>query len=124
MQIYFGIVTLLCVFMHSVAHECCSLEKAMGLVYAGLCCQGHVTEQSGTRGNKEKRGGGGTRPWWLALLACGGAYWPLAYEPSAMTSRHPYYWCVLGGLCHLRGRGMRSSESIGLLAKCYGIHGV
>ena len=25
------------------------------------------------------RGGGGvgTRPWWLALLACGGAYWPL-----------------------------------------------
>ena len=25
-------------------------------------------------------GGGGTRPWWLALLACGGAYWPLALE--------------------------------------------
>ena len=23
-------------------------------------------------------GGVGTRPWWLALLACGGAYWPLA----------------------------------------------
>ena len=37
-------------------------------------------------------GGGGTRPWWLALLACGGAYWPLAFEPSAMTRRHPYYW--------------------------------
>ena len=36
-------------------------------------------------------GGGGTRPWRLALLACGGAYWPLALEPSAMTSRHPYY---------------------------------
>ena len=36
-------------------------------------------------------GGVGTRPWWLALLACGGAYWPLALEPSAMTSRHPYY---------------------------------
>ena len=34
-------------------------------------------------------GGGGTRPWWLALLACGGANWPLAFEPSA--SRHPYY---------------------------------
>ena len=33
-------------------------------------------------------GGFGTRPWWLALLACGGAYWPLAFEPSAMTSRH------------------------------------
>ena len=39
------------------------------------------------------RGGGGvgTRPWWLALLACGGAYWPLALEPSAMTRRHPHY---------------------------------
>ena len=49
-------------------------------------------------------GGGevGTRPWWLALLACGGAYWPLAFEPSAMTSRYPYYCehphcCTLGG---------------------------
>ena len=41
-------------------------------------------------------GGGGTRPWWLALLACGGAYWPLAFEPSAMTGRHPYY-CGGGG---------------------------
>ena len=29
--------------------------------------------------------GFGTRPWWLAPLACGGAYWPLAFEPSAMT---------------------------------------
>ena len=28
-------------------------------------------------------GGVSTRPWWLALLACGGAYWPLALEPSA-----------------------------------------
>ena len=47
------------------------------------------------------RGGGGvgTRPWWLALLACGGAYWPLAFEPSATTSRHPYY-C---GHPHCRG---------------------
>ena len=35
--------------------------------------------------------GFGTRPWWLALLACGGAYWPLALEPSAMTSRYPHY---------------------------------
>ena len=38
-------------------------------------------------------GGVGTRPWWLALLACGGAYWPPAFEPSAMTSRycgHPH----------------------------------
>ena len=51
-------------------------------------------------------GGGwgvGTRPWWLALflLACGSAYWPLAFEPSAMTSRHPYY-C---GHPHCRGQG-------------------
>ena len=44
-------------------------------------------------------GGFGTRPWWLALLACGGAYLPLAFEPSAMTSRHPYY-C---GHPHCRG---------------------
>ena len=48
-----------------------------------------------------QRGGSGTRPWWLALLACGGAYWPLAFEPSAMTSRHPYYCghphCCAGG---------------------------
>ena len=36
-------------------------------------------------------GGVGTRPWWLALLACGSTYWPLAFEPSVMTSRHPYY---------------------------------
>ena len=36
-------------------------------------------------------GGVGTRPWWLALLACGGAYCPLALEPSATTSGHPYY---------------------------------
>ena len=46
-------------------------------------------------------GGVGTEPWCLALLACGGAYWPLALEPSAMTSRHPYF-CghppALGGL--------------------------
>ena len=36
-------------------------------------------------------GGVGTRLWWLALLACGSAYWPLALEPSDMTSRHLYY---------------------------------
>ena len=44
-------------------------------------------------------GGVGTRPWWLALFACGGANWPLTLEPSAMTSRHPYY-C---GHPHCRG---------------------
>ena len=54
-----------------------------------------------TPGGRYAKGGGGvgTRPWWLALLACGGAYWPLAFEPSAMTSRHPYY-C---GHPHCRG---------------------
>ena len=40
----------------------------------------------------------GTRPW-LALLACGGAYWHLALEPSAMISRDPHY-C---GHPHCRG---------------------
>ena len=44
------------------------------------------------KGGGARGGGGGvgTRPWWLALLACGSAYWPLALEPSAMTSRHPH----------------------------------
>ena len=41
--------------------------------------------------NNNTGGGVGTRPWWLALLACGGAYWPLAFEPFAMTSGHPHY---------------------------------
>ena len=44
-------------------------------------------------------GGGGGGWAWLALLACGGAYWPLALEPSAMTSRHLHY-C---GHPHCRG---------------------
>ena len=43
-------------------------------------------------------GGFGTRPWWLALLACGGACWPLTLEPSAMTSRHPH--CCGHPHCH------------------------
>ena len=56
----------------------------------------------GSGGLWHKGGGGfGTRPWWLALLACGGAYWPLALEPSAMTSRPPHYCghphCLGGG---------------------------
>ena len=50
-------------------------------------------------GMTQSGGGVGTRPWWLALLACGGAYWPLALEPSAMTSGHPHY-C---GHPHCRG---------------------
>ena len=52
-------------------------------------------------------GGVGTRPWWLALLACGGAYWPLALEPSAMTSRHQHY-C---GHPHCRGHPPAWGES-------------
>ena len=59
-----------------------------------------------------RRGGRGvgTRPWWLALLACGGAYWPLALEPSAMTSRHPHY-C---GHPHCRKGGMAQGHHAGL----------
>ena len=52
--------------------------------------QGPVKKQQ-PDGMSHGGGGVGTRPWWLALLACGGAYWPLAFEPSAMTSRHPHY---------------------------------
>ena len=55
-------------------------------------------------------GGGGTRPWWLPLLACGGAYWPLTLEPSAMTSRHPHccgHPPALGG-----GGGLRVGEGV------------
>ena len=55
------------------------------------------------------RGGFGTRPRWLALLACGGAYWPLALEPSAMTSRHPYY-C---GHPHCRGHPPAPGGGVG-----------
>ena len=63
-------------------------------------------------------GGGCTRPWWFALLACGGAYWPLALEPSAVTSRHPHY-C---GHPHCRGHppswvGIQNAPS------AHGVHG-
>ena len=58
-----------------------------------------VSVESTGRGGLGWVGGFGTRPWWLAPLACGGAYWPLALEPSAMTSRHPHY-C---GHPHCRG---------------------
>ena len=50
-----------------------------------LCLLGGLSRWAGWGG-----GGFATRPWWLALLACGGAYWPLALEPCAMTSRHPH----------------------------------
>ena len=38
----------------------------------------------------EGGGGVGTRPWWLALMPRGGACWPVALEPYAMTSGHPH----------------------------------
>ena len=47
--------------------------------------------RGGDLGGAGGGGGFGTSPWWLALFACGGAYWPLALEPSAMTSRPPHY---------------------------------
>ena len=53
---------------------------------------GPSREMQARRPKRDGGGGGGvgTRPWWLALLACGGAYWPLTCEPSAMPSRHPH----------------------------------
>ena len=62
-------------------------------------CRGHPHASGGGGIHSAGGGGFGTRPWWLALLACGGAYWPLALEPSAMTSRPPHY-C---GHPHCRG---------------------
>ena len=75
-----------------------------GVLSTGLRCKLACETHWRLHRQSERRGGGGgvgTRPWWLALLACGGAYWPLALEPSAMTSRHPYYCghphCPWGG---------------------------
>ena len=48
------------------------------------------------------KGGFGTRPWWLALFACGGAYWPLAFETSAMTIARGGGVAGGGGGCVLR----------------------
>ena len=59
--------------LHCLARHSCAPSVA------STCCIGSAQRA------------GPTPPWWLALLACGGAYWPLAFEPSAMTSRHPYY---------------------------------
>ena len=66
--------------------------------------------RDGAQAHGSLRGGGGgvgTRPWWLALLACGGAYWPLAFEPSAMTSRHPHYCGGRGGVWFGLDLGLR-----------------
>ena len=49
-------------------------------------------------------GGGGTRPWWLALLACEAAYWPLALEPSVLTFVRGG-GCVGGGIRE-KGKGV------------------
>ena len=51
-----------------------------------LCSSSRPSSLDGVRVGPRGGGGVGTRPWWLALLACGGAYWPLTFEPSAMTS--------------------------------------
>ena len=48
--------------------------------------------------------GGGLAPG-LGGWLCGGAYWPLALEPSAMTSRHPHYCGHLHYCRHLHCRG-------------------
>ena len=46
------------------------LPKRLGAVSVSYKCHGHGL------GALEEGGGGGvgTRPWWLALVACGGAY--------------------------------------------------
>ena len=71
-------------------------------------------------------GGVGTRPWWLALLACGGAYWPLPFEPSAMTSRHLYYSGHLR--CHGGGGGVGFSQKVwicgSVLESCHALGGI
>ena len=79
-----------------VNHEHLAISEGCTVVHRLSC---------GDRGRAGMRwpgggGGAGTRPWWLALLACGGACWPLALEPSAMTSRHPHYCGCRGGGVH------------------------
>ena len=76
--------------------------KKSVLTKSNFSARNVLTDPRGGGGGGSGGGGGGrggTRPWWLALLACGGAYWPLAAEPSAMTSRHPHF-C---GHPHYRG---------------------
>ena len=56
------------------------------------CVWGGALPCRGAGGLKSLGGGGLAQGlWWLALLACGGAYWPLVFEPSAMPSRPPHY---------------------------------
>ena len=56
-----------------------------GSAGGGLCCS---TARLPSQGPFEEGGGVGTRPWWLALLACGGAYWPLALEQGERGGWH------------------------------------
>ena len=54
-------------------------------------------------------GGVGTRPWWLALLACGGAYWPLANRPGGEGVPPPPPPAVYGR----SGMGLRCRPQLG-----------
>ena len=69
------------------------------------CCPTSFAASCGIQGG----GGVGTRPWWLALLACGGAYWPLAFEQGgggmiswgnsvSQEGGHIFPWRNLGAL--------------------------
>ena len=91
-------------------------QRVMGIILRCVCWGTHrlrALSQTLCRHSKQAElgahggGGFGTRPWWLALSACGGAYWPLAPEPSAMTSRPPHY-C---GHPHGGGGGVRKMGS-------------
>ena len=77
-----------------VGRERCQGDVLRETCFAPPPRQGRETRSctgEGGGGAGRGRGGGvGTKPWWLALLACGGAYWPLTCEPSAMPSRHPH----------------------------------
>ena len=59
----------------------------------------------------------------MALLACGGAYWPLAFEPSAMGLRTAAGICIAAGIPlpggdpKCRGRGFwHKALVVGVLA--------
>ena len=58
----------------------------------GTCPKSQQCHRSGECHALRHRGGGGggvgTRPWWLVLLACGGAYWPLSGMLNLMTIPH------------------------------------
>ena len=92
-----------------VHHKKKRVDKIFPLVNFVLPHDGHFDLE---------RGGGGTRPWRLALLACGGAYWPLTLEPSAMTSRAST--CPGGGGSRMQLLPMASSPD-GLISARYAV---